>query len=38
MKGGKFIFLRTDFSDEYNLKPVGAEISTYEELRARRPR
>ncbi len=38
MKGGKFIFLRTDFSNEYNLKPVGAEISTLEELRARRPR
>jgi hypothetical protein len=37
MKGGKFIFLRTDFSDEYNLKPIGAEISTFEELRARRP-
>ncbi len=37
MKGGKFIFLRTDFSNEYNLKPVGAEIGTLEELRARRP-
>ena len=38
MKGGQFIFLRTDFSDEYNLKPAGAEIGTLEELRARRPR
>ena len=36
MVGGKFVFLRTDFSDEYNLKPAGAEISTYEELQARR--
>lgn len=38
MKGGQFIFLRTDFSDEYNLEPAGAEIGTLEELRARRPR
>ena len=37
MVGGKIIFLRTDFSDEYNLKPAGAEISTHEELLARRP-
>jgi predicted amidohydrolase YtcJ len=35
--GGKFIFLRTDFSDEHNLKPDGAVISTYEELRQRTP-
>ena len=38
MKGGQFILLRTDFSDEYNLEPAGAEIGTLEELRARRPR
>ena len=38
MVGGKFVFLRTDFSNEYNLKPAGAAISTHEELLARRPR
>ena len=38
MVGGKIVFLRTDFSNEYNLKPAGAEISTHEELQARRPR
>ena len=37
MKGGQFIFLRTDFANEYNLHPVGAEISTHEDLQARRP-
>jgi predicted amidohydrolase YtcJ len=37
MMGGKMIFLRTDFSTEYNLKPAGAEISTHEELQKRRP-
>ncbi len=37
MMGGKFIFLRTDFSNEHNLKPTGAEISTRQELLARRP-
>ena len=37
MMGGQIIFLRTDFSNEYNLKPVGAEISTHEALRERRP-
>ena len=36
MVGGKFVFLRTDFSNEYNLKPTGAEISTYDELQERR--
>jgi len=35
--GGKFIFLRSDFADEYNLRPAGAVISTYEELQQRRP-
>ena len=38
MKGGQFIFLRTDFASQYNLRPAGAEISTHEELLARRPR
>jgi predicted amidohydrolase YtcJ len=37
MMGGKIWFLRTDFSKEYNLTPSGATISTYEELKARRP-
>ena len=37
MMGGKIIFLNTGFSDEYNLKPAGTVISTYEELQKRRP-
>ena len=37
MLGGKFIFLRTDFATEHNLKPAGAVISTLEELQKRRP-
>jgi hypothetical protein len=37
MKGGEIIFLRTDFANENNLRPAGAEISTHEELLARRP-
>ena len=37
MKGGQMIFLRTDFANEYDLHPVGAEISTHEELLERRP-
>ena len=37
MMGGKIIFLRTDFSNEQNLKPAGTEINTYEELQKRRP-
>ena len=36
MLGGKFVFLRTDFSGEQGLKPAGATISTYQELRKRR--
>jgi adenine deaminase len=35
--GGKLIFLRTDFANEYNLRPAGAVISTLEELVKRRP-
>jgi len=37
MLGGKIIFLNTGFSAEYNLKPMGALISTYEDLLKRRP-
>ena len=37
MVGGKFIFVNTGFANEYNLKPSGAVISTYEELVKRRP-
>ncbi len=36
MLGGKVVFLRPDFADEYSLRPAGALISTYEELLARR--
>ena len=38
MMGGRIVFLRSDFSNENNLRPAGAAISTYEDLRARRPR
>ncbi|MDA2934886.1 amidohydrolase family protein [Acidobacteria bacterium AH-259-D05] len=38
MMGGRFVFLRTDFANENNLRPAGAVISTYEDLQARRPR
>ena len=37
MLGGKLIFLNTDFANEYNLKPAGTLISTYDELQKRRP-
>ena len=37
MLGGKVVFLRTDFSGEVGMKPAGAVISTYDELRKRRP-
>jgi hypothetical protein len=33
---GKIVFLHTDFSREYNLKPSGAVISTYQDLTKRR--
>ena len=33
---GKIVFVRPDFSQEYNLKPAGAVISTYKDLVARR--
>ena len=38
MMGGKPIFLRTDFANEYNVRPAGAIISTYEDLVKRRPK
>jgi len=34
---GKIIFVHSDFAKEYNLRPAGALISTYKELKARRP-
>jgi hypothetical protein len=37
MMGGKIWFVRTDFSKENSLTPPGATVSTYEELKARRP-
>jgi hypothetical protein len=37
MLGGKIVFLNSKFSEEYNLKPMGAMISTYEDLVKRRP-
>jgi predicted amidohydrolase YtcJ len=36
MMGGKFIFLHNDFANEYDLRPEGATISTYEDLVKRR--
>ncbi len=38
MVGGRLVFLHTDFASEHNLRPAGAVISTYEDLRERRPR
>ena len=35
--GGRFIFVRSDFADEHNLRPAGALISTLEDLQSRRP-
>jgi predicted amidohydrolase YtcJ len=37
MMDGKVIFIATPFSQEQNLKPAGATISTYDELLKRRP-
>ena len=33
---GKIVFVHSQFAQEYNLKPAGAIVSTYEELKARR--
>jgi Amidohydrolase family len=37
MLDGKIIFVNTKFSKENNLRPIGAILSTYEELKSRRP-
>ncbi|OFW27225.1 MAG: hypothetical protein A3H27_02295 [Acidobacteria bacterium RIFCSPLOWO2_02_FULL_59_13] len=34
--GGKIIYVHPDFAQEYNLRPAGAVVSTYDELKARR--
>jgi len=34
---GRIVFVHTDFAAEYNLRPRGAVISTFQELTARRP-
>jgi predicted amidohydrolase YtcJ len=35
---GKMVFVHPSFANEYNLRPSGALITTFEELKARRPR
>jgi predicted amidohydrolase YtcJ len=37
MVGGKIVFLSPNFADEAKVKPAGVVISTYKELRKRRP-
>jgi predicted amidohydrolase YtcJ len=32
MVGGKIVFVHTNFADEYNLRPAGAIVSTYQDL------
>jgi predicted amidohydrolase YtcJ len=34
---GKVVFVNTAFANEYNLRPAGAIVSTFPELKARRP-
>lgn len=34
---GIFVYVHRQFAQEYNLRPAGATISTYEELLKRRP-
>ena len=34
---GKMVFVHTDFAAENNLRPTGAIVSTFKELKARRP-
>ena len=36
MLGGKMVYLHPQFAQEYNLKPSGAVIATYQDLFARR--
>jgi predicted amidohydrolase YtcJ len=37
MMDGKAVFVATPFANEFNYKPAGATISTYDELLKRRP-
>jgi predicted amidohydrolase YtcJ len=34
---GKIVFVHSNFANEYNLRPSGAIVSTFAELKARRP-
>jgi predicted amidohydrolase YtcJ len=34
---GKIVFVHTNFANEYSLRPQGAIISTFQELKGRRP-
>jgi len=34
---GRIVFVHTSFANEYNLRPAGALVSTFPELKARRP-
>jgi hypothetical protein len=34
---GKIVFLHPNFAQEYNLRPAGALVTTYQDLRKRRP-
>lgn len=36
MMNGKIVFVHTAFANEYNLRPNGAVVSTFKELKARR--
>jgi hypothetical protein len=36
--GGKIVFVHSNFANEYNLRPNGAVVSTYKELKAARPK
>jgi predicted amidohydrolase YtcJ len=37
MMNGRIVFVQTGFADENNLRPTGAVISTYSELKSQRP-
>jgi hypothetical protein len=34
---GEIVFVHSKFAQEYNLRPAGATVGTYEELKGRRP-
>ena len=36
MVDGKIVYIHTNFANEYNLQPVGATVSTYQDLIKRR--